>query len=441
MTAATLQQAAGPLVDLISDRVGVIRSVTPMQRGAEEPTPPFLYRSLASHFDFRMAKLQERMAVGKGFTEKQAILGAIGEAVERYCASHFDTRATRLATWDAVSRHAIAPTEFVLYSDAQHERGKRMVRKWNPEDEVTWLPIHELPGHRELLAPASLIYLQIPELRPQDAFTHTTSNGLAAGPDLPFAILHGLYECIERDAFLITWMARLPAPEIEFTPQATFAHAIRGHYARFGVEIRVFGMCTDIAAHVMMAVALDKTGSGPAALVGLGCHSSPVRAVERALLEICQLHPSEVRRYRDEPPQQRLKTPEDVRTLEDHSAWLTVPERLHEFSFLLDNGRRTPLADLRDYSTGSVPSDLDHCVASLKTAGCRVLYADLTTSDMTDYPIRVARAVATGLQPIHFGHGEERLGGTRLFELPRKLGFASHVLGESDLNPCPHPLA
>jgi ribosomal protein S12 methylthiotransferase accessory factor len=200
-------------------------------------------------------------------------------------------------------------------------------------------------------------------------------------------------------------------------------------------------MCTDISAHVMMAVALDRTGTGPAALVGLGCHSSPIRAMERALLEICQLHPREVRRYHEQPPEQRLKRPEDVRTLEDHSAWLTVPEHLPEFSFLLENGRRTPLEDLPDYSTGSVPSDLEHCVSSLRHAGCRVLYADLTTSDVLDYPIRVARAVATGLQPIHFGYGEERLGGTRLFELAQKLGLSSHVLSESDLNPCPHPLA
>ena len=200
-------------------------------------------------------------------------------------------------------------------------------------------------------------------------------------------------------------------------------------------------MCTDVSAHVMMAVALDRTGTGPAALVGLGCHSSPSMALVRALLEICQLHPGEVRRYREQPPEQRLKRPQDVHTLEDHSAWLTVPDRLSEFSFLLENGRRTQLADLPDYSTDSVQSDLDRCVSSLKKSGCCVLYADLTTSDVMGYPIRVARAVATGLQPIHFGYGEERLGGTRLFELPQKLGLASRVLSESDLNPCPHPLA
>jgi ribosomal protein S12 methylthiotransferase accessory factor len=74
-------------------------------------------------------------------------------------------------------------------------------------------------------------------------------------------------------------------------------------------------------------------------------------------------------------------------------------------------------------------------------AGCTTLYVDLTTPDIRDYGLSVVRAVATGLQPIHFGWGEERLGGRRLFELPQKLGFTKGTLSEKELNPYPHPLA
>jgi ribosomal protein S12 methylthiotransferase accessory factor len=54
--------------------------------------------------------------------------------------------------------------------------------------------------------------------------------------------------------------------------------------------------------------------------------------------------------------------------------------------------------------------------------------------------MRVVRTIATGLQPIHFGYGEERLGGKRIFQLPRILGYASMDSDESTLNRCPHPL-
>jgi ribosomal protein S12 methylthiotransferase accessory factor len=188
-------------------------------------------------------------------------------------------------------------------------------------------------------------------------------------------------------------------------------------------------------------VALDKTGEGPAALVGLGCHLDPQVALNKAMLEICQVHPGETRRYKDEPPHERLRSYEDVRTLEDHGAFLTAPERLGECSFLLDNGRSQPVGEMPNRSRGNVAADLEACVDALVNAGCRVLYADLTTPDVAEYGYSVVRTIATGLQPMHFGHGEERLGGRRLFEVPHALGHAAGVRVEGDLNPCPHPLA
>lgn len=431
----------GRLTELVSSRVGVIKTLSKMQRGAEEPSPPYIYQAVLSHFDYHAVKTQGRTAVGKGRTEAEAMLGALGEAIERYCASYVDEQAMHLAPWATVQEHAIAPSDFVLYSDRQYEQKHFAHRRWNPQDEIRWLPVHELPTNRQVFAPATLVYLAWPKLRSEDAFTAPSSNGLAAGPDLDWAILNGLYELIERDAFLITWMTRLPATKIEFDLAPALANSIRGHYATFGIEIQVFRMCTDLPVHVMLAMAIDRTGSGPAVLVGLGCHFDPDAALLRALFEICQIRPGEARRYREQPPLERLKRYQDIKTLEDHSAFLTIPERSGEFTFLLENGRKLRLNDLEDYSTGDLKSDLCSCVEMLRGAGCRVAYADLTTPDVVGYPIRVVRTLATGLQPIHFGYGEERLGGRRLFEVPQRLGFASRVLSESDLNPCPHPLA
>jgi ribosomal protein S12 methylthiotransferase accessory factor len=441
MNEAALREIVGNWADLVSPRTGIIRTLSRVQRGAEEPSPPFIYQSEVAHFDFRMTKAQDRASAGKGITEEAAIRGAIGEAIERYCASHIDHTATIASPWLPISDRAVAPTEFVLYSASQYDGRKIQYHRWDPKDEVTWIAARELPSHRSVYVPASLVYLQFPQNRAEDVFTPATSNGLAAGPTLESAILHGLYECMERDAFLVTWMARLPAPEVLFSKSSPLADSIRAHYKRFGVDVRVFRMCTDLEVHVMMAIALDQTGLGPAMVVGLGCQACPEQALVRAMLEICQVHPGEARRYREHAPSKRLKRAEDIKGLEDHSAWASMPERLDEFSFLLRNGQTQSLEDLPDFSTGNIERDLEHCVGTLQRAGSRVLYVDLTTSDVVDYGIHVARGIATGLQPIHFGWGEERLGGRRLFHLPQKLGFASAALAESDLNPCPHPLA
>ena len=147
------------LLELVSERTGLITSLSRLARGVEEPIPPFLYHATLSNFDFRNADKLERSASGKGCTPTEAIAGAIGEAVERYCASHFDAEQTCLAPWITVEPDAIAPPEFVLYSAAQYAKRNFQYHRWDPKDEIRWITARELPNERTVLVPASLVYL------------------------------------------------------------------------------------------------------------------------------------------------------------------------------------------------------------------------------------------------------------------------------------------
>ncbi len=441
MSTTKLSPQVEQLMELVSPRVGVIRSLTRAARGPAEPSPPILYQAVLSHFDFKRAKFADRVTAGKGATENDAIGGAIGEAIERYCASHTFTEEFQRGTWKALGSDPLSPADCVLYSERQYSQKGFPYSPWNEETELDWVPVCELPSGRIILAPASLIYLSYRSENFKEHLCQSTSNGLAAGPDIATAVRNGLYELIERDGFLICWMNRLPMPEVHFAGEGGLPAEILAHYARFGVQTRVFNLSTDLPLHVMMAISLGPSNQGPAALVGLGCNPDPSVAVTKALFEICQVSPHSARKYLEEPPQKRLHLYEDVKTLDDHSAFFMIPEQLKELSFLLDNGRSQQLRDLPNYSRATVQEDLDFCVAALKTAGCRVIYTDVTTPDLVDFQIRVVRTIATGLQPIHFGHGLERLGAKRLYEVPRVLGYSDQATTEASLNPCPHPLA
>src|SRR5262245_55038060 len=109
----------GALTDLISPRTGIIRSLSRVSRGTEEPSPPILCQCVLSQFDYRTAKTSERMAAGKGETEREAMLGAIGEALERYCSYQEDRTAVVRAAPADLGSSAILPRDFVLYSDEQ----------------------------------------------------------------------------------------------------------------------------------------------------------------------------------------------------------------------------------------------------------------------------------------------------------------------------------
>lgn len=442
MNAPQQQSRIDKLMELVSPRVGLIKHLSRAVRRANEPTPPIIYYGQISHFDFRKAEPGERSVAGKGVTEEEAVQGAIGEAVERYCGGHANSQFFRRARWADVQDRAISPPECVLFSDRQYAGKDFPYLPWNPENELDWTPARELPGDREVFAPAGLIYTSYEPENPQEYLCQPSSSGLAAGSGLEMAIRNALYELIERDGFLVHWFNRLPSPEIDLDSANDLSINIKRHYERFGVETRVFNISTDLPVYVMMAVSLGSDAETPATLVGLGCHPDPRIAVQKALFEICQIRPGSIDKFLKDKPHEKLKGYADIRSLEDHHAYFMDPANLHEMSFWLEGDRKkASLDELPDYSTDSPGSDLAACVKALTKTGSRVVYADLTTPDVAQYGLSVVRALASGLQPIHFGYGIERLGAKRLLEMPQRLGYTDHIVDEKDLNLCPHPLA
>jgi ribosomal protein S12 methylthiotransferase accessory factor len=427
---------------LVSDRTGIIKSLSRVNRAIEEPDPPVIYQTILSHFDLQKRDESERAACGKGQTAGEAAIGAIAEAVERYCASHVDPRKICTASWSAIEKEGgIAPPDFVLYSPSQYRQNAFPYPPWNPNTEVRWITARELPSDKRVLVPASFVFLSRLGCEAEDCFCRTTSNGLAAGTTIESAVLHGLCELIERDGFMIHWMNRLPGTEIQLPANERPASSIVAWYRERGIEVRFFNLSTDLPGYVIMSLAITNSGEGPAVVCGLGCHLDPRLALQKSLFEVCQVYPGEKLRFQKERPSERLKNYQDVRSINDHSAFLTDPDRLDEFDFLLKTRRQQRLADLPSQSTGSPQSDLHNCTERMAYFGYRTCYVDITTSDVLSCGMQVVRVLVTGLQPIHFGFGMERLGGNRLFSVPRTLGLSTEVRSESDLNRCPHPLA
>jgi ribosomal protein S12 methylthiotransferase accessory factor len=429
------------LLDLVDERVGIIKKLARLSKDRAEPPLPIIYQATLAHFDYRKSEASERMAAGKATTESTAMVSAIAEAVERYCGYQQRENAIVYASAATLDAPAIEPSQFVLYSERQYARANLPYRRPELRRPLSWVRGKVVGSGEEIYAPASLVYMNYIGAGGNEFFTAPTSNGLAAGPDLTSAVLAGLYELVERDAFVITWMNRLPVPRVDFSRLTGVAETICRHYARFGIETLVFNVTTNIPITVMMALTIDHSGTGPSVVVGLGCHLSPSLALEKALMELCQVRAAAVLRYRRSLPSQKLKSYEDVQKLEDHSGFAAIREHLNEFSFLLNSGSVQRIEDLRDHSSGDPVTDVEFCRESLGSTGSTVAYVDLTQPDVEPYGLRVVRSIATGLQPIHFGFGEERLGGQRLYTVSRIMGYRDRDASEDDLNRCPHPLA
>jgi ribosomal protein S12 methylthiotransferase accessory factor len=106
--------------------------------------------------------------------------------------------------------------------------------------------------------------------------------------------------------------------------------------------------------------------------------------------------------------------------------------------FLFSSDRHICFQDIDNRVTGNPQTDLSLCIERIASVGHRVLLADLTTPDVKDLGLWVARAVIPGFHPLCMGHIYRALGGTRLWTIPQKLGHPG-VSQESGDNPLAHP--
>ena len=182
MGAAPLVPQVERLLDLVSSRVGVIKSVTRVARGADEPSPPILYHAVLANYDFKKAEGPARVTAGKGLNDSEAIGGAIGEAIERYCASHAAVRRIKRARLDGLSGRSITPDELVPFSASQYARQGFAYPRWTDDTMTGWLPARELPMDCEVDVPACFVYSELPRSGGRGFICHADVERPGRGP-------------------------------------------------------------------------------------------------------------------------------------------------------------------------------------------------------------------------------------------------------------------
>jgi ribosomal protein S12 methylthiotransferase accessory factor len=77
-------------------------------------------------------------------------------------------------------------------------------------------------------------------------------------------------------------------------------------------------------------------------------------------------------------------------------------------------------------------------MAAVARAGLEVIVFDLTTPDIAAAGFYTCRILVPGAQPLMFGP-VRLVGGTRLYQVPHKLGYTTAPTTEASLNTVPHP--
>lgn len=261
------------------------------------------------------------------------------------------------------------------------------------------------------------------------------STGAAAGLCLNNAIYRGICEIVERDAFMISYLNKLPVAKIDLLSiRNKTMHMILEIFHRYNLELVVLDITTDLGVPTFIALTLDSTGLGPAVSVGIkaGLDVIPciIGAIEESLMTRSWLRDKFV--YKN-PDYKRKRKITDI--VDRAHFWFPISS-IKYLDFWL-SGKKIKKIQRKKFS---LPTNLlTTILRMLNEKDIEVVYVDITHPKIKKHGIVVVKVFIPKLQPLYLDERCSYLGGNRLYEVPVKLGFLKVPNPESQLNKIPHP--
>ncbi|MBI2204189.1 MAG: YcaO-like family protein [Candidatus Rokubacteria bacterium] len=365
------------------------------------------------------------------FSAELALARGVGEAIERWAWQHAPCVAERLriASPASLGAETFALEALAGYSPALRARQHARLA-WTSRTPFAWTEGVALTSAARRWVPLQLVSRAAkaitgvePELRPP------VTTGFAAHPDRRVALLNALLEVVERDAFMLTWLARGPARplDVEHAGDARLRNLV-SRFASAGLVPCAVALATDVPIPVVLAMLRDERGDRPAFAVGAAARASTADATIAALIEAfaCWRYVRRLSTMRRAPTE-----PTDL-DRDGRLLWWAQPDRWRELAWLLDG----PCVAIEAEAAEDTGATLDRLVGWFRSAGEEAVVVDLLDEPLTRrVGHHVVAAVAPGFHPMHLDETRPARWSRRLSSVPRALGRSSPPA----LNALPHP--
>jgi ribosomal protein S12 methylthiotransferase accessory factor len=387
---------------------------------------------------------------GHASNYRRSAAAAMIEASERLAG--FLPRSRSVTVFDSYANlgpDALHPEACGAYDEGAAEESDPGFVRFSPDLKVHWVWGYSLTRQSPVLVPEQLVYY-CDFQRPEPLFVYGSSNGCATGTSLEEAILHALWELIERDAFLISWFGRLPLRRIDpwscRTRETLFLFDRLEHC---GYEPLLFDMRLDLDIPAVMAVARRRDRGLGHLLFAAGCSLDPEAAIQSALCETASyISDFPARTERRLTHLKELASDfRRVRKLDDHAAIYGLPAMASHASFLLEATVERSLDETyaewpseHPYGT-DLRADVQFVIDRLARVGLgEVIVVEQTSPEQRREGLYTACVIVPGLVPIDFGfHRRRYMTLPRMFSVPATAGFRHAPLTRDEINPAPHP--
>lgn len=356
-------------------------------------------------------------------------LKAIMEALERHACSVVPFAEFIKTSAKKLGKRAMDPREVVSYTREQYNNNPALL-PFLDDREYYWKEVMTFPEGEKCYLPVDCLYFPLNEKTFPRPYTFANSSGVAAGFNFKDALLRGLYEAIERDAFMIVWLKRITMPTIL---KVSLPESLQNRIAKIeelGYQVFLVNITLDLAPVVLAAVVSKQLK--PALILGTASNLNILEACSKALAEVeQQLYWN----LRSSTTPYILSDYKEVKKVSDHAALYYMSQYLSKASFLW-SGKAQPLPVSREM----LDDEFERILKILSSYKKRIVVADLTPAFLRELGIQVIKAIPLGLVSISFGYGMEPLGMSRLKRPPKEITHLTQRPWPDNI-PFTHPFA
>lgn len=312
---------------------------------------------------------------GKGITKDHAKASAMMEGFERYSAEKQDDDETIISTVDEISTKGeyIDPKTLNLPQKYEKEDISQIPLEWNLATDII--------SNKDYYVPSNAVFHPYTHDNDIQSFFKSNTNGLASGNILEEAILHGMFEVIERDAWSIFELTHKNYSQINLdTIESELINNTIEKFESNGIKIKLMDFTADIKVPTIAASA-DDTVTKDAGLLtlGMGTHLDPEIAVLRALTEVAQSRATQINGAREDT----------VRADFAREAGYERMKRINKYYFRQEE-EQVDFRDIENKSTTSINEDIEIVKDELIANDIKhILYTDLTRPELDISVVRV----------------------------------------------------
>ena len=315
---------------------------------------------------------------GKGATREQAMASGVMEAIERYSAEQRDTDDVVVGTYEQAKEAmmTVNPADLIL---------PLPVLDVYPVADIAWTRGFEMFRGCHILVPAcAVFYPYFPDGDYPLFKWHT--NGIASGNTMEEAILHALFEDIERDAWSIAEYNDRSNADILIRDKDSVPAQLIAKFEAQGIKVHLKDLTSDLGIPTIGAAADDTVTKDPELLtIGVGTHLNPEIAAIRAITEVAQSRTTH---------KHGMKINAQLQKKSQELGYEKIKAINH--MWYGDNEKKIYLEDMPDQSTPYVLDDIEVVLGKLMECGFdQVIAVDLTRPELG---VPTVRMIVPGLE-------------------------------------------